>query len=110
MGFEEKQLKISENFKEALEDRIVTGHYHPGMKLDEKKLSTEFSILCTPVREVLINLSSLDLVEIRPRRGAIVTEVSPARLYEMFEVMAELESMSIKLAAIKTPGAPSQVL
>ena len=35
----------------------------------------------------------------RPRRGAVVAEASPQRLYEMFEVMAELESVSVRLAA-----------
>lgn len=91
--------KISEKLKEALEERIVTGRYRPGLRLDETELATEFSVSRTPVREALIHLSSLGLVEIRPRRGAIVAEASPKRLYEMFEVMAELEAMSVRLAA-----------
>ncbi len=53
----------------------------------------------TPVREALIQLASSGLVEIRPRRGATVPEMSADRLCEMFEVMAELESMCGRLAA-----------
>ncbi len=37
--------------------------------------------------------------DIRPRRGAIVPEVSAERLLEKFEVMAELEAMCGRLAA-----------
>ena len=39
------------------------------------------------------------LIEVRPRRGAVVATASPERLYEMFEVMAELEAMCARLAA-----------
>ena len=35
----------------------------------------------------------------RPRRNAVVAEISPHRLCEMFEVMAELEAMCGRLAA-----------
>ncbi len=53
----------------------------------------------TPVREALIQLASGGLIDIRPRRGAIVPKVSAERLLEMFEVMAELEAMCGRLAA-----------
>lgn len=91
--------RMSEKLKETLEERIVTGQYLPGMRLDETELATEFSVSRTPVREALIQLAFYGLIEMRPRRGAIVTEVTPQKLYEMFEVMAELEAMSGRLAA-----------
>jgi DNA-binding GntR family transcriptional regulator len=43
-------------------------------------------------------------VELRPRRGAVVAEVGPGRLYEMFEVMAELEAMCARFAARRARG------
>ena len=84
---------------EEIEERIVTGVYPPGMRLDEQELATAFGVSRTPVREALIQLASSGLVEIRPRRGATVPEMSADRLCEMFEVMAELESMCGRLAA-----------
>jgi DNA-binding GntR family transcriptional regulator len=51
------------------------------------------------VREALIQLAAEGLIEIRPRRGAVVTSIGPTRLSEMFEVMAELEAMCARLAA-----------
>jgi DNA-binding GntR family transcriptional regulator len=91
--------RMSEKLKETLEERIVTGKYLPGMRLDETELASEFSVSRTPVREALIQLAFYGLIEMRPRRGAVVTELSHQRLYEMFEVMAELEAMSARLAA-----------
>ncbi|MDR2507077.1 MAG: GntR family transcriptional regulator [Candidatus Accumulibacter sp.] len=91
--------RISEKIAETLEERIVFGRYLPGMRLDETELAEELSVSRTPVREALIQLSFHGLIDIRPRRGAVVTQVSPQRLYEMFEVMAELEAMCARLAA-----------
>lgn len=101
----------SEQLGERIEECIVTGEYPPGMRLDEQLLADEFGVSRTPVREALIQLASTGLVEIRPRRGAIVAEVSPTRLCEMFEVMAELEAMCGRLAARRiTPEEQVQLL
>lgn len=91
--------RLSEQLGEQIEERIVTGHYAPGVRLDEQDLAESFGVSRTPVREALIQLASAGLVEIRPRRGAIVSTIGPSRLCEMFDVMAELEAMCGRLAA-----------
>lgn len=91
--------KRSDQLREAIEEKIAMGRYPPGKRLDEAELLAEFGVSRTPLREALIQLDSLGLLELRPRRGAIVAEVSPQRLIEMFEVMGELEAMCGRLAA-----------
>ncbi len=94
-----KHSKLSEYLKEKIEEFIATGLFTPGMKLDEIDLAQKFGVSRTPIREALIQLSSTGLVEMRPRRGAIVTPIDTKKLYEMFEVMAELEALCARLAA-----------
>jgi DNA-binding GntR family transcriptional regulator len=89
----------SEELREVIEERIATGAYAPGSRLDESELANEFGVSRTPVREALIQLASGGLIEMRPRRGAVVAQIDPQRLVEMFEVMAELEAMCGRLAA-----------
>lgn len=89
----------SVQLSEEIEERIVTGAYPPGRRLDEQELADSFGVSRTPVREALIQLASIGLVEIKPRRGATVPEVGADRVCEMFEVMAELEAMCGRLAA-----------
>jgi DNA-binding GntR family transcriptional regulator len=89
----------SETLRETIEEMIAVGKFPPGHHLDETELATTFNVSRTPIREALIQLASMGLVVIRPRRGAIVTEVAPQQLVEMFEVMAELEAMCGRLAA-----------
>jgi DNA-binding GntR family transcriptional regulator len=89
----------SEQLRETIQERIATGFYQPGSRLDECELANEFGVSRTPVREALIQLSFYGLIDMRPRLGAIVTEITPLKLCEMFEVMAELEAMCARLAA-----------
>lgn len=85
--------------RESIEEQIAVGALHPGQHLDETELATRFGVSRTPIREALIQLASAGLVVIRPRRGAVVAELAPQQLVEMFEVMAELEAMCGRLAA-----------
>ena len=89
----------AEKLREAIEESIATGTFAPGMHLEETELAQRFGVSRTPLREALIQLSSMGIVVLRPRRGAVVAEVTPQRLLEMFEVMAELEAMCGRLAA-----------
>lgn len=90
--------------KEALEQDIVTGQLVPGTRLEEMGLAERFGVSRTPVREALNQLASIGLVEIRPRRGAVVAEIGLKQMVEMFEVMAELEGMCGQLAARRMSG------
>jgi DNA-binding GntR family transcriptional regulator len=92
-------MRISDKLREKIEEQIATGEFPPGSALDEAMLVEAHGVSRTPVREALIQLAADGLIEIRPRRGAIVASIGPARLIEMFEVMAELEAMCGRLAA-----------
>ncbi len=83
---------------DVLRDEILDLVLAPGSQIDEIQLAERLSMSRTPIREALNLLLGEGLVESRPRRGAVVTQVTPHRLIEMFEVMAELEAMCARLA------------
>ena len=85
--------------KAQLEHEIIFGQLRPGERLDELSLAARFAVSRTPVREALLQLTSMGLVEMRPRRGAVVASIGLKDLLDMFEVMAELEGMCARLAA-----------
>ena len=70
----------SGELREALEEEIATGRLPPGTRLDEKELSDRFGVSRTPVREALMQLASVGIVEARPRRGAIIPQLSMRRM------------------------------
>jgi DNA-binding GntR family transcriptional regulator len=103
-------MKISDTLREKIEEQIATGTLPPGSSLDEATLVEQYGVSRTPVREALIQLAAEGLIEIRPRRGAVVTSIGPTRLSEMFEVMGELEAMCARLAARRMSDAERKVL
>lgn len=83
-----------------LAEAILSGEFAPGYRLDEQLLAQRYNVSRTPVREALRQLATTGLIEIRPRRGAIVTRVTPAQLEELFVAMGELEATCARLAAM----------
>jgi len=100
----------SETLREQIEEMIAVGRLAPGQHLDETALAEEFGVSRTPIREALIQLASMGIIVMRPRRGAIVAEIGPQQLIEMFEVMAEFEAMCGRLAARRMSGAEHALL
>lgn len=92
---------LSERIRLAVADEIMGGLLPPGQQLDEVHLGARFGSSRTPVREALRQLAAAGLVEMRPRRGAIVTRVTAERIIEMFEASAEFEAMCVRLATYR---------
>lgn len=100
----------SASLREEIEELIATGQLPPGHHLDETELAARFHVSRTPVREALIQLASMGIIEMRPRRGAQVATISPQQLVEMFEVMAEFEAMCGRMAARRMSAGEQQAL
>jgi len=92
---------FSDQIRNVLTDEIASGALPPGMGLDEQELANRFGASRTPVREALRQLAVTGLVEIRPRRGVIVTQTTPERIMEMFEMSAEIEAMCVRIATYR---------
>jgi DNA-binding GntR family transcriptional regulator len=90
----------ADKLADELAEAILSGAFAPGSRLDEQALAQRYSVSRTPVREALRQLATTGLIEIRPRRGAIVAKVTPAQLEELFVAMGELEATCARLAAL----------
>jgi len=94
------KLTRVEVIAKELEEDIFLGRLMPQSKLDETELAKRFKASRTPVREALYHLASAGLVEIRPRQAAVVASLTLRRLLELIEVMAHLEDLAARLAAV----------
>lgn len=95
------QQRRADRISKQLEELIFDGTFSDGDRLDEVRLSEQFGVSRTPLREAFQRLALSGLVELIPRRGAFVRQPGPVELMEMFEVMAELESVCGRLAALR---------
>lgn len=98
-----KKINLSEQAYDELVSRIVSGGFSAGETLQEEKLSAEFGISRTPVREALRRLAAEGLVELLPRRGYRVSLPDDEALDELYECRVGLELMALELAIEEIP-------
>jgi DNA-binding GntR family transcriptional regulator len=67
--------------------------------VDEAAIAREFGVSRTPVREAVLELAALGLIEQRAHRGAFVAEITLEDIFDVYEVLTELEGLCARLAA-----------
>src|SRR5215212_6278066 len=90
-------LRVSEELREA----ILSGEYGPGERLRTASLAKRFGSSRTPVREALVQLEGEGLVDIEPRRGALVRSFASSDLIDLYEIRALLEPAAAARAALR---------
>ena len=105
-----RHTPLRQTVTDALRKAILGKRLKPGERLVEEQLAVELKVSRNPVREALRVLESEGLVEISPRRGASVTQVSEEEAREMIEVRAALEGLCARLAARRcTPSLKADI-
>jgi DNA-binding GntR family transcriptional regulator len=84
---------------EKLAQGILTQTRLPGADLDESRLSAEFDLSRTPMREVLRDLAGAGYVELRENKGARVSEMSQTSLRDFFVAAPLVYGAILQLAA-----------
>ncbi len=82
----------------TLRDAILTGKLQPGERLMENQLAEKLGVSRTPIREALRMLELENLVELVPRKGAQVLDMSEKDIIDVLELRGVLEALGVKLA------------
>lgn len=85
----------------TLRDAILTGKLLPGERLMENQLADKLGVSRTPVREALRMLELENLVELVPRKGAQVLDMSEKDVVDILEIRSALEGLATRLACQK---------
>ncbi|GAB6172103.1 GntR family transcriptional regulator [Paradesulfitobacterium aromaticivorans] len=79
-----------------LREDIIKQRLLPAQRLFEPELANRFEVSRTPVRSALQRLASEGLVEIIPRKGAVVKVLSKKEISDLFQIRAALEKMAVE--------------
>ncbi len=93
---------LDDHVREALRTKILTGELGGGAHLSELKLSKEFNVSRTPIREALCALAADGLIEMVPHRGAFVTDMPEETASDKQVTYGLLWSMVARVAAERT--------
>jgi DNA-binding GntR family transcriptional regulator len=77
---------------------IISLELEPGCMVSENELAEEMGVSRTPVREALIELNKLKLVEIYPQRGSFISLIDSQLVEEARYVRLILEKSMVEMA------------
>ena len=83
----------------TIRERILSGEYRSGQRLEQKALADELGVSMIPVRESFRKLEAEGFIEIVPRRGASVAQISIEELEQIYLARGVLEELVANLAA-----------
>ncbi len=77
---------LTEQIAQYLGKKIIQGEMAPGERIQELRIAAELEVSRGSVREALLILQRRHLVEIFPRRGAVVSSISGQDVGDFFEL------------------------
>lgn len=100
-----KAVSLSEQIADHLAERIIEGTLEPGARLPEGELAKELDVSTNSLREAFRLLEKRHLIELQPRRGARVCEVSDGQVRDLYDFLFLLLShLAAEAAAAWRPG------
>jgi DNA-binding GntR family transcriptional regulator len=82
----------------TLRQAILKGELEPGERLMEITLANKLGVSRTPIREAIRKLELEGLVNMIPRKGAVVASISEKDMKDVLEVRITLEELAVSLA------------
>ncbi|MDF1762756.1 MAG: GntR family transcriptional regulator [Oleibacter sp.] len=81
---------LAEQIASHITEQIIRGHLASNERIQEARVVEELQVSRGPVREALLILESRHLVTIVPRRGAMVSELTPNRVHGLYDIYETL--------------------
>jgi len=107
---DEELSPIRDKVYQYIKQAIVQGIYKSGERIIERELADQLNVSRTPIREALFRLESQGFVKTLPRKGVVVSQLSPEEVVEIFTILGSLESLAMKLAAQRATPEEREVL
>jgi DNA-binding GntR family transcriptional regulator len=77
---------------------VVHGRLRAGAHLVTQELASRFGVSHTPIREALISLAGVGVIDLLPNRGAVVRRISQKEVREVCQVRRALECEAARSA------------
>lgn len=92
-------LSATDAAKTMVRQLIESGELRPGERLNADELGRRLGVSRTPVRDALHHLRTEGLVDIQPRRGVFVRNISSKEVDEVYALKAAVEPVAAEWAA-----------
>lgn len=88
-------MTLRELALENLRNAIISGHFSAGERLIERNLSEELGVSRSVVREVIRYLEAEGLIDVLPKKGPIVAEITTDIARQIYQIRLTLEQNAV---------------
>jgi DNA-binding GntR family transcriptional regulator len=89
---------------------VFRGHHRAGEHLGTEQLARRFGVSHTPIREALVALAGIGIIDLLPNRGAVVRRVGAQDVREVCQVRRILECAATRSACGRIAPAELNIL
>ncbi|WP_461204886.1 GntR family transcriptional regulator [Clostridium sp. DL1XJH146] len=91
------KMDLKEKSYLYIKEKIITGELKPGESISEDELQEEMGVSRTPIREALMKLENDRLVNIYPRKGIFVSNITAKTIKEVFQIREIIEPKALEI-------------
>jgi DNA-binding GntR family transcriptional regulator len=89
--------------------RLLDGRFAGGTLLSENEIASRLDVSRTPVRQAFVQLEAEGLLELYPRRGALMVPISPSEAEDVLEARLLIEQHAARRAVGAGPALTAQL-
>lgn len=98
------QRALRRNVIASLLTAIFKGQLREGDWLNAQQLAAQFGVSATPVREALVEMAAVGIVEMQHNRGTVVRPFGPVQLQDIYHLRRVLETEATRCACGQIPA------
>jgi GntR family transcriptional regulator, rspAB operon transcriptional repressor len=95
---EGKRTPAAERVLDYILAEMDAGRLRPGSRVNAARIAATLDLSAAPVREALSILAGRGVLDLLPDRGAVMRPLSPREVAQMWEVIAEITALGLRLA------------
>lgn len=96
-----EKATLRKEIRAYIQDQIVSGRFQAGDRIVETQLAKELHVSQAPVREAILELAAMGILEERPYSGSFVRSLTLEDIEDIYNTRAFLDEYAARQAARK---------
>ena len=94
-----EKATLRKEIRDYIQQQIATGRFKPGDRIVETQMAKELGVSQAPVREAILELAAMGLLEERPYSGSFVRKLTAEDIEDIYNTRAFLDEYAARRAA-----------
>lgn len=94
-----EKATLRKEIRDYIREQILSGRFKAGDRIVETQLAKELSVSQAPVREAILELAAMGVIEERPYSGSFVRNLTVEDIEDIYNTRAVIDEYAARLAA-----------